>query len=169
MSRIRRNDLSFSEVNDALLYGPETGLFRWRDTPDNGRKAGRQVGTVCNTGHVMIRIGGTVRLAHRLAWLLHHKEMPPDCIDHINGQRADNRIENLRVVTPAGNAQNSAKHRRGGLVGVSYWTERKTFRADICVRRKRIYLGSFDTEEAAHAAYLAAKAVMHEAPRTAAR
>ena len=164
MSRVSRNDLSRDDAAAVLAYDADTGLFRWADVAGNGKKAGREVGTVCSTGHVLIRLGSTVRLAHRLAWLLYHGVMPAKCLDHLNGIRHDNRIANLREVTPAGNAQNLREAHRDnqtGLLGVSYWAAHAAFRADIWVTGKSIYLGSFVTAEDAHAAYLTAKRTLH--------
>ena len=79
-------------------------------------------------------------------------------IDHINGIKTDNRLDNLRVVTPRQNLQNTKRHRKGGLVGASLCknTERSTrsWRASIYLDGKQTHLGMFETELEAHNAYL---------------
>jgi hypothetical protein len=90
--------------------------------------------------------------AHRLAWLYMHGEWPVGDLDHINGDPADNRIANLRIATQSQNNANR-RARRGRNKGV--YMEKKTgkYKANICVNRKQIYLGRFESAEAAKAAY----------------
>ena len=93
---------------------------------------------------------------HRLAWFFVYKEMPNQLIDHINGIRSDNRIENLRVVTFFENAQNLKAHKdnKSKLKG-AYWNEQnKNWRSSICVNGKVMNLGSYKTAEEAHCAYV---------------
>ena len=104
-------------------------------------------------------VTGTYRLkqAHRLLM------NPPEemYIDHINGIRHDNRRSNLRIVTPQENSHNhqSAKG--------YYWHERvRRYKAKICVNNKQINLGSFDTEDEARDAYVAAKKIYHPSAPT---
>ena len=92
---------------------------------------------------------------HQFAWYMVNNEVV-DYIDHINGIRNDNRIENLRVVTKKQNSYNMTKSKG------CYWREdRKKWRATICIDRKYIHLGYFDKEEEARQAYLDAKKIYH--------
>src|SRR5689334_22074801 len=101
-----------------LDYDPETGLFRWKARSPamfdgnatrcnrwNGRLAGKEAGNVRGDGYRSIDVGNIKYLAHRLAWALHHGEEPIE-IDHINGDRGDNRYANLREVTRTENNMN---------------------------------------------------------------
>jgi hypothetical protein len=91
-----------------------------------------------------------------------HGAWPDGCIDHINGQKADNRISNLRKVTHAVNMQNqhrAARTSKTGLLGVS--PNKTRFVANINVDGRRVYLGSFATAHDAHSAYLSAKRELH--------
>jgi len=79
-----------------------------------------------------------------------------DCIDHINGDKLDNRVENLRITTHQGNQQNQTKAKG------YYWNnEKNKWRASIGINGKLIHLGYYDTEEEAHEAYLRAKPIYH--------
>ena len=110
---------------------------------------------------------------HRLAWLLHYGEWPKRQVDHIDGDRTNNRAANLRDVGHTANAQNIHKaNSNTGILGVSYCQQRKKFVARISVgprgSSKTIHLGRFGDVERARQAYLAAKAKYHPAATIAA-
>lgn len=152
------------QVLDLLIYEPDTGLFFWRVNRRGQKKQGDKAGGVsASTGYIYIGLGNRKRYAaHRLAWLCTHGEWPDGEIDHINGVRSDNRIVNLRVVTPAANRQNMQKARgQVGLLGVR--RNGKRFSALIKLDYKSHYLGTFDTPEEAHQAYVTAKRALHPA------
>lgn len=116
------------------------------------RKAGDQIGYRCRTsGYVRYRCAGSNYYVHRLIWELLHGPLPDGMqIDHINGIRHDNRIENLRVVTRQDNLKN-AKLRVNNISGTPGITELKCgrFRARIGNAKRTIYLGEFRTKQAA--------------------
>lgn len=114
-------------------------------------------------GHVQIRVDGRLYLAHRLAWLYVYGFIPNGDIDHINGNRSDNALSNIRIGTHAQNMQNRRTPSHGsktGFLGVSPTGRR--YQARIGNGPYELYLGSFDTAEEAHAAYLKAKRELHE-------
>jgi hypothetical protein len=162
---MRFNDsrLTAARLKELLNYDPETGVFTWASSPHRNDLVGKQAGGVTERGYVKIRVDGTTHRAHRLAWLYVHGQWPQDRIDHINGDSTDNRISNLREAKQHENGQNrkASKSSAAGLLGVSKAAYGKWV-AVICLHRKRYHLGSFDTPEEAHQAYLKAKAVMHE-------
>jgi hypothetical protein len=126
------------------------------------RLAGKIAGTIVTRGYIMIKIDGVKRQAHRLAWLYIHGQWPSHHIDHIDGCPANNTIANLRDVIEAVNHENQRRAKRGsavGLLGVS--RHRSRFRAIIEVRGVRHDLGSFDSSEEAHAAYIREKRLRH--------
>lgn len=114
-------------------------------------------------GYVYIKIDGKSYMAHRLAWLDVNGEWPEVFVDHINGDRSDNRLINLRAATRELNAQNqrvAQKHNKLGILGVSPYGEK--YYACIRVNGKTKYLGLHETPEVAHQAYLEAKRKYHE-------
>lgn len=102
-------------------------------------------------GYITARVCGRAIRHHRLAWLLHYKEEPPAMVDHIDGNRLDNRIANLRAADPAINARNR-RTKRQAPKGVRLCKRDHKYRAEIYLNDKCIHLGMFKTrDEAAHA------------------
>lgn len=100
--------------------------------------------------------------AHRVAWFLHYGRFPNGELDHIDGDKANNRIENLRVATRSQNTAYRGKTKRNtsGFKGVCWHRRDKRWRASIGSKGRRLDLGSFSTPEEAFEAYKAA-AVHH--------
>lgn len=149
------------ELAELLEYDPDTGVFTWK-VNRGGCKAGDIAGSDHNRGYWQIRVKGCRYLAHRLAFLLMTGAMPAGDVDHINGNRADNRWCNLRDVSRTLNNQNqrrAQKDNETGLLGVS--PHRGRFKAQIRVNGKVRNLGLFDSPEVAHKVYLAHKRLMH--------
>ena len=147
------------ELAEKLDYDSATGVFtwRWRDDVEyawNKRNAGKIAGTPDKDGYIMVRINGRSYKAHRLAWLMSHKELPRDNIDHVNGRRDDNRIMNLRQASQAQNTHNSSGWRKKDLPkGVQRRCDGKAFVARIMVNGVFRHIGSFQSIEDARAAY----------------
>jgi hypothetical protein len=118
-------------------------------------------------GYFQIKADGKTIPAHRLAWALAHGKWPEQQIDHINGDKTDNRLCNLREASGRVNSENQRRampQNKTGFLGVtpsSNWGS-KAWRARIMVHGKNINLGTFKTPEAAHAAYVQAKRLHHE-------
>lgn len=131
-----------------------------RKTAQGGVKPGTIAGSVIQRGgHISVSIGDTRYLAHRLIWALCTGEDPGNSqIDHINGNRSDNRIENLRKVTHQQNGMNRSRAQRNsasGLIGVYPHKATGKWEASITHNRKSIFLGLHETKEAALAARVA--------------
>lgn len=147
-----------AEIACSLLdYEPETGIFRWKSAPNNSIQPGSRAGQVVASGYRSIAIKRKGVLEHRLAWLIVKGSWPKDCIDHINRDKTDNRIENLRDVTQSQNMHNSRRTKlpASGADGLSYrdglWSAR------ICFQGKEIHLGSHEDEEVMRLARAIAK------------
>jgi hypothetical protein len=147
-----------------LDYEPETGIFHWRVQPSRNVKAGVIAGTLNHDGYIRIMVNGKKFLAHRLAYLHFHGVWPEQQIDHLNGDKSDNRIANLRDVSPSINSQNQTRPRKSnasGFLGVSWNKDNKRWMSKIKVNGRSQHLGYFSSPEVAHAAYLAAKLRLH--------
>lgn len=145
--------LTAQEVRRLLSYDAETGCFRWNESRGRviaGEKAGR-----VNHGYISIRVCGREHGAHRLAWLYVHGAWPEGDIDHINRDRSDNRIANLRQATRAQNLQNSI------YAGAYWYAKRQKWRVNIRVDGKRIWVGDYATRADALAARTAAVSKYH--------
>ncbi len=161
-------DVTQEMVRSRLIYVRETGLLVWlrrpRDDFDdantwavwNARYAGFTAGSLNAINYRNINIFGKMRRASRLTWLYHHGVWP-DVIDHIDGNPANDTIENLRNVTQAVNCRNRAipSTNKTGVHGV--YRDGDLIRAQINFGGKRIYLGSFPSIAAAALARVAAE------------
>lgn len=153
--------ITLEALKEVLRYEPETGNFIWLVSGARNL-AGSVAGCVCGR-YITIGVLGIKTRAHRLAWFWNYGKWPVHGVDHINGNRFDNRIENLRDVPQRINNQNWRKARRDsvcGLAGVKMGEH--AWIASINSNGKKIHLGSFQTKEDAHAAYVKAKRIYHE-------
>lgn len=160
--------LTAKGLREALDYDPTTGVFTWA-TSRQGIKIGDIAGAVCAVGkdkRPYRYIGLDLRKykASRLAWLYVTGEWPAHLIDHKDGDTLNDVFDNLRDVPPVGNSQNLKRHvdNASGFIGVSWHVPRQKWRARIAIDGRNTHLGLFDNPEAAHNAYMAAKAKHHE-------
>lgn len=140
------------ELLTMIEYLPDTGEFFW--TQDRGRstKAGSLAGGIDASGYNVITFKGKRFKGHQLAQHIVFG-LVPAVTDHINGVRNDNRIVNLRASSARLNGQNRREHREGQLLGTTFCKREQRWFAQFWVGAKRIALGRFATQEAAHAAY----------------
>jgi len=148
-----------------LRYEPETGLFFWLSARPRIR-VGNQAGYLKkDRGYTYIEFDGKSYAAHRLAWFYVTKEWPKNQIDHINGNRSDNRIENLREATNSQNRANSKSTNKNGLKGVKFipWIKEggRCWQSQITHNKKVLYLGCYHTKEEAHEVYLKKAKELH--------
>lgn len=154
-----------------LHYNEKSGIFIWKirevckptDKTWNKKFAGKETGYLRHNGYKVINLMGKEYSSSRLAWLYVHGVMPKKEIDHINGDRSDNRIENLREASRSENAINRGvqSNNTSGAKGVWKRKGMNSWVAEIGVRGKRVKLGSFRTREAAKNAYLLAAKSLH--------
>lgn len=148
------------QMINELFYYKDGNLFR-KKQPRNGTCITNPAGSKTKNGYISISIKNKTYLAHRLIFMLHNGYLP-SIIDHKNGNKADNRIENLRQATSSQNAcnQKMSPHNTGGLKGISPYG-RGRWMAIISLNRERFFLGTFDTREEAHYAYCKASKKLH--------
>ncbi len=146
--------ITHDELLSILSYDPATGLFHWTVDRSPTVRAGRVTGTVNDRGYVFVRIDGRSIRAHRLAWFFVHRRWPKNSIDHIDGDKANNRLANLREATSTENARNKP------CLGYSV-VKNKFYMAQIKVNHRNHYLGLFKTAAEARAAYEAAALKYH--------
>jgi hypothetical protein len=152
-------------LQQLFLYRPDTGLFFWKVTLGSRARAGDMAGSRSN-GYIKIGVDGTQFSAHRLAWVYQYGAMADEGmdIDHIDGDKSNNKIQNLRLVSRAHNSQNRVVAQSSSRVRVLGVSSRKAIRrysAQIMIGKKNKHLGYFDTVEEAHQAYLSAKCQLH--------
>ena len=156
-------ELDQQTLKDMLTYDPGTGVFTWNIKAGN-RSKGSFAGTKMSEGYLCVGVRKTRYYLHRLAWLYVYGTMPDGLIDHINGIRTDNRIENLRDVSVTDNVQNirvAKKDSKSGVLGVSWAKKSKKWRASIRINGVCKSLGHFDDIEDAKNAYVDAKRLHH--------
>jgi hypothetical protein len=146
--------ISQSNLIETLDYSPTNGVFTWK-VRRNGIQRGSIAGWVSASGHLQITINGKHYYAHRLAWLYVHGYLPSGQIDHINRDKLDNRISNLRDSSHSENQWNVGlkNTNTSGFKGVSYAYRQKKWRAAITTNKKSKHIGYFDTKERASIAY----------------
>ena len=147
----QRPELTAEYLRSVLHYSPETGIFTWKVRTSTKVKVGDVAGCPEGGGYLQIRVCSRLYRAHRLAWLHTYGAWPTDQIDHINRNRSDNRISNLREVTSKQNNQNAGKRsdNKSGHPGVRWYKQSSKWQARIKHNQKDIYLGYFTTIEEA--------------------
>lgn len=147
--------LTRSRLQELLNYDTETGIFLWRVTNSRRAQAGSFAGHVTRYGYIEISVDGCRAKAHRLAWLYIYGALPVEQIDHINGNRADNRIKNLREAKPFENNGNMKRprHNKSGVKGVYWDASRARWHAQIQIAGRSKSLGRFVDIREAQAAY----------------
>jgi len=155
--------VDIAELRRLFSYDPVTGTLTRLLTTNSRARAGTPITCTNGPGYVVVNVNYKKYTAHRIAWAITHGYWP-ECVDHINGVKSDNRLINLREVTHAQNMHNLRAARidsASGLLGVSWAPASGKWRANICIDRKTRHIGYYDTKEEAFAAYLKAKAVVH--------
>ena len=151
-------------LKSIVVYEKETGVFRWRNDHKTLSliKAGNIVGAGSKkNGYLSTSIKKKQYYQHRLAWLYVYGEWPESSIDHINGDKSDNRISNLRLATASENQHNRKKTKNRDAPVGAYRHYKGMWYSMIMINKKSKYLGSFKTAEEASAAYAKAKKELH--------
>lgn len=145
-------ELPLQKIYNLLEYNPETGDLVWKCNRGGKAKKGDIAGCLTKQGYRQIYIDNVPYYAHRIALALQLNRQVGE-VDHRDGIRYNNKLENLREITRLGNSQNT----KGKGTCLTKWG----WSAGITVNYKKKHLGYFDTEEQAHAAYMSAKQKLH--------
>jgi hypothetical protein len=144
-------------LSRTFAYSPTTGEFIWLIQSSSRTKPGQTAGCMSH-GYLQTKLDGVQYRVHRIIWkLVTGKDPHPLQIDHADGNPLNNRWENLRVASLGEQARNrrSPADKRSGLPkGVALTRSRQRYLARITKDGRQIYLGTFDTPEEAHQAYL---------------
>jgi hypothetical protein len=155
--------LSYDDANRLFEYDYKTGELYWKINVAKNVKSGMVAGKSRKRDlYKTVTIKRKQYQAHRIVWLIVNGNMPKEFIDHINGDRTDNRIFNLREATHSLNAQNvrkPSKANTSGYLGVSF--KRGAYESSLTFAGKSIYLGRYDDPKIAHQAYINAKRKHH--------
>jgi hypothetical protein len=156
--------VSVCRLRELLSYDPLSGALVWLVGRSNA-VAGSLAGTETSHGYMAVGIDGEKFRVHRVVWALVHGAWPLQTIDHIDGDRCNNKLSNLRCVSQAVNMQNMRKpsaRNTSGLLGV-YWSGRRGgWMASISIGGKQKRWGPYKMQERAHEAYVAGKRKYHE-------
>ncbi len=156
------------DISEYLRYNPENGTLTWTKAPGSAMRnclMGEAAGGINpTTGYRMVYFRGHHYGQHRVVWKMVRGEDPGALdVDHIDRDRANNRIENLRLASRGKNCMNGPRRatNKSGYKGVHWHKACRMWVAKISVDKKRLHLGYFSTPELAHAAYVKAAAEAH--------
>lgn len=153
MKMSKKNEITKEELLGFFDYDRMRGVLIWKSHwyPNKQYLIGSEAGTFDHEGYRIVRLRGAGYRVHRLIWFIEYGTWPVQ-IDHIDGKRTNNRIENLRSANARINCQNKIHHRNGRLIGATF--RRGKWDSQIELDGKRKHIGSFATEFAAHWAYM---------------
>ncbi|MDD3965317.1 MAG: HNH endonuclease signature motif containing protein [Candidatus Moranbacteria bacterium] len=158
--------LTQQRLKELLHYDPETGHFTRVFASSNTVKVGDKAGSLDDLGYIRINVGGFRLRAHQLAVLYQTGSLPLLDVDHIDGDRSNNRWDNLREVSRSVNLQNRREenplNHTSGFLGVSWSKVAKKWWVHLRVDGKGRHVGLFTSVDEARAAYLKAKRELHE-------
>ena len=146
----------YQRAASVLDYDRVEGSFAWMNVPSvRPHLRGKPAGSVYLDGYIYIRFEGKCLLAHRLAWVITTGRLPNGPIDHIDMNRANNSVSNLRRASVTDNNRNRVKqsNNTSGHKGVTFHKGTGKYHAKICVNKRRISLGYFELAEQAAFAY----------------
>lgn len=147
--------ITLARLEPYMTYDDSRKGLVWVKPDSNRAKVGALVGARMANGYRATTVDGKKYLVHHLVWLWHYGTLPPidKDVDHKNGVRDDNRVSNLRLVTRSVNLVGGLGRKNPLLPGVTR-TPAGRFTAHIHISRKRTYIGTFDSPEEAHKAYV---------------
>ena len=140
------------EILESLLdYNADSGEIKWTYANSKNTNKGKVAGTKLSNKYIRIFIYGKLYQAHRLAWYMYYGKEPEYGLDHIDGNKHNKAIDNLRDIPQSGNAKNSSlsKANSSGFTGVTFMRRSKKWRSRIMVDGSDIHLGFYDDKQKA--------------------
>ena len=155
---MKKQKPTVERLREVLRYEAGTGKLYWIKKPSyraNRAVVGEEAGRTSTNNYNDIQIDGRRMKAHHIVWALHTGEFPALFIDHINGNKTENRVDNLRLATASDNAANRVSEMGSTSIylGVSFKSANRAWVAQIHKSGKKIHLGLFDSEATAAKAY----------------
>lgn len=143
--------VTYDMANTLFDYCKDTGVITRKISTNNRNKAGDEAGRINSQGYRCVSVNYIKIRIHRLVWMMHYGSWPDGEVDHIDHQKTNNRISNLRLVTHHENTKNTSKSKANtsGKTGVSFDKLNKKWESYISSGGKKIKLGRFDTVELA--------------------
>lgn len=156
-----RNDISAEDIRELFDYDAETGVLYWAVDRSIKTRAGDVAGGDHNQGYLRVGVNYNRYLIHRIVWLLCHGDWPKYAIDHIDGNKKNNRISNLRDCSQQDNLRNQGfrTNNTSGIIGVSWAKAESKWRAVITIDGRTKVLGRFIDIKDAEKCRLKANAV----------
>ena len=148
--RMKANEAatSINDFHEVFICDYAAGILRWKYSVGRRIRAGGVAGYITSKGYLQVQLHYRVHRVHRVIWAMRHGAWPQCQIDHIDENKSNNSIGNLRQCTNGENQQNITKARRGsrsGVRGVCWITRDKKWRAHIVINGERKHLGAFDS------------------------
>lgn len=152
-------EISKELLHELLDYNPETGQLLWKVHRGGTARKGTIAGAIDHEGYRLVSVYNKTYKAHRLIWMYMTGSWPVGVIDHIDHNPDNNKFDNLRDCSHSDNSHNTFTRRRGKSSYRGVYLDSKSGKptAMIRIKGKPKYLGTFDTEEEASAAYLSVK------------
>ena len=150
--------ITHGRVREAYEYH-KNGTLVWKIDLPKRKRRGKVAGYQNGLGYTILYVDGTLYLAHRIIWMWHKGYLPEHGIDHINRNRSDNRIENLREVSQSCNSRNTGNNTNNtsGVKGVQWHKPTRMWCARIKTLYKDKHLGYYHEFDEAVLARLAAE------------
>lgn len=150
-----KDKITQERLIELFNYDLETGLFSRKVKIGNNCKMDRPVGRISTGGYLMCKIDGVYYTHHRLAWLYVYGKWPLDQLDHIDCNKLNNSILNLREASRSQNMCNKNKmsHNTSGYKGVFWDKQSQKWKAQITINKKQKCLGRFDCPKKAYEVY----------------
>ena len=150
---------SQEELHELFEY--REGNLYWKIKPRNSAKIGDKAGSLSSNGYIVLKLNNLPYKMHRIIWVYHYDTISNNLqIDHIDGDKANNTIENLRLATNSQNNFNNKsayRNSKSNILGVCWSKTKRKWVSQICKNNKSIHLGLFANQEDAIVARKAAE------------